>query len=1018
VNPFSNLQPISLTRILEVTPGDALIPQGDTVLLLCTVKGMNGHEVFVEIDPNDTRMTRTSLGRIRTGEEEKFARKVPKVTTGFRYRFLAGDASPSEWQTVTPRPPTAFTDIQLTITPPAYMGIPARTLAALDTRIEIPQGSTVAVVTDCNTGLGKLDVDFGGETVSFTSQKGALRWKGQLAVTKGQYLSLYAEDLYGVPLVERLPFSLLSDSRPVIELKEPQGKTVLPPGATPRISFRVTDDFGLQSVVMQQEVVSSDGTKTWVERERWTLEGQTSIQQVWQGSGDSTQGGKLIYRIVVEDNRAPKANIAVSPSARFEAHTMAESRKERKQLEDKAEASVNQIVVWQRENLRETRKLIEVARQAERGQWSELAERQRKIRSLTRELLDNPLKPLGNLSKTVQKLYLNEMMMAVDSLSKIPEIAPDERVAAANSAWQLENSILRQLTVANEAVAQAKVDRRVSGISAMLAKMVRDQEDVQKTSARIVKDMGEVHPSLVDAQDRLAGDLSEFTQSCVAESAEVRANDAAFADVMMQISEHSEKEKVRNDMVMAAEKLDQNQAAAALPHGANALRKLKALQALLDGMKIQQELEEHDDYQEALGQAKEKITRIKDLHKKLVGFMEQVKDQKDVSEEEAEMMQEAYQKLLKNSKEALLEVPTDLHIFMDLNAANELVEDVFSMYQELEQVAGSEDWTKEDVIEEALYKEEVMLEMMEEAEGRIDDMEIWLTDTPDMKKITTEAFDQEEMPEAMALGALPTELMDIITDLKEQDEETAKEADDSATNHGMGDLEVGGAVMEGDISSFAAKGVSGGERPDHKEQDGRSGVGRQGMSNGETAAASGTINEGDNDIEARRTTDPTQGGQVDLDGEADTVATGGGKLASGKADGLGMGGGVKRMDSNEEGSWEGMAALLANKTDSLYAKASMKNIRVESLKTAAHHLRQSADAVASGNIAQVRELRKLAVGALLEAQTDLQAGPTPAYESGGTRSVLGGMVESSSDTAPAQYRDQVNEYFKVLNDVL
>ena len=87
------------------------------------------------------------------------------------------------------------------------------------------------------------------------------------------------------------------------------------------------------------------------------------------------------------------------------------------------------------------------------------------------------------------------------------------------------------------------------------------------------------------------------------------------------------------------------------------------------------------------------------------------------------------------------------------------------------------------------------------------------------------------------------------------------------------------------------------------------------MSTGETAAGSGTISEGDKNIEERRTEDPTQSGQIDLDGEADTKATGGGKLGTGKADDKGMSGGVERMDSNEQGSNEGMAALMARQAD-------------------------------------------------------------------------------------------------------
>jgi hypothetical protein len=341
------------------------------------------------------------------------------------------------------------------------------------------------------------------------------------------------------------------------------------------------------------------------------------------------------------------------------------------------------------------------------------------------------------------------------------------------------------------------------------------------------------------------------------------------------------------------------------------------------------------------------------------------------------------------------------------------------VFQEIEQVEGSDEKTAADITEQAYAKEDIMLEMMEEAEDRLDDMEMWLGETPDDIKVTTEAFDREEMPESgIATGALGTEVEDMIGELLEDNEEMNEAADDSATTHAMPDMPMGWEVMEGDISSFAAKGKSGNEIPDHKEQDGRSNVGRQGMSTGETAAGSGTISEGDDNIEERRTEDPTQSGQIDLDGEADTRATGGGKLGTGKADAEGMSGGVERIDSNEEGSWEGMAALLARQADAIFAKASLKNVRVDSLKNAAHHLRQASDAVARGDIDQISEHRRLAIASLQRARAELAAGPSGAIDSGGSAGVLNDVIDTGPDEAPAKYRERVAEYFKALNDAL
>jgi hypothetical protein len=190
------------------------------------------------------------------------------------------------------------------------------------------------------------------------------------------------------------------------------------------------------------------------------------------------------------------------------------------------------------------------------------------------------------------------------------------------------------------------------------------------------------------------------------------------------------------------------------------------------------------------------------------------------------------------------------------------------------------------------------------------------------------------------------------------------------------------------------------------------------MSVGETAAGSGTIGEGDKNIEARRTEEPMQSGKVDLAGEADTKATGGGKLGTGKADAKGMGGGTERVDSMEAGSNEGMAALMARQADALYAKASMKNVRVDSLKNASHELRQAADAIAKGNIAQMREFRKMAISSLTRAAANLSAAPTGGIEAKANTGALESIIESGPDQAPPKYRGKVAEYYKALNAAL
>jgi uncharacterized protein with von Willebrand factor type A (vWA) domain len=131
-----------------------------------------------------------------------------------------------------------------------------------------------------------------------------------------------------------------------------------------------------------------------------------------------------------------------------------------------------------------------------------------------------------------------------------------------------------------------------------------------------------------------------------------------------------------------------------------------------------------------------------------------------------------------------------------------------------------------------------------------------------------------------------------------------------------------------------------------------------------------------------------------------------------------MEGGVKRMDSNEAGSMEGLQNLLSQRADAIYAKASMQNVRADDLKAAAHHMRQASDAIAKGQIEQMKEFRKMAAASLKKAQVEMSASKTGGFVIQENPSLIEGVVDGGSDLAPPKYRDLVAEYYKALNSSL
>jgi len=323
----------------------------------------------------------------------------------------------------------------------------------------------------------------------------------------------------------------------------------------------------------------------------------------------------------------------------------------------------------------------------------------------------------------------------------------------------------------------------------MLESLVKDQSSALGQTQTFVESKAKVGRPLVDFQDKVGSDMAVFLNSAKDEAAQSLQTDPALADTINKIIASAAEVKIRNDMVVAAERLDQNQAGAAVPLEEHALAGLKTLQAMLDQIKLKEEGAKHDALVDAVKQAKEKIEKLEALNQKMKDAMEQVKGQKNKDDKAMDEMEEAFAEMQKNTIEALLEVPTDLHIFTELNVANDLVEDVFSVFQEIEQAKGSEKETADQVKELGYAKEDELLAQMGEAQKRLDATEMWLGDKPDDLKVTTEAHDKAEMPQSgIALAELAAAAQDLVSDLLKEDKKMADKADDSATNHAMPDF--------------------------------------------------------------------------------------------------------------------------------------------------------------------------------------------------------------------------------------
>jgi len=1026
LNPFADLTPVSMTHIVSVSPGSTTVLQGSSLKLSCQVEGRAGHEVVLDVHPADGELKTYRLGALKGGGEEGFRHEISKVTTELKYRFRAGDAYPPDWSEITLRPPLAFSSVSLKVVPPSYMGLPAKKYDAQAKAIDIPVGSEVVLSAVCNSALRSLVLSGTGEPVELERKGDAQGGTVSVIVTNGASFVLSAQSVAGDKAESTVGFNLLPDRPPVLSVKYPQKPVALPPGSSPFIDFSVSDDFGLGDVTIEQLSKPDDPSapakvlKTYTRAE---IKGK-EFSDLWKGVVRKTSDvGPMVLRVVVKDNRTEAGHVTVSGPLVFEPEDMALAAKKREELDKKNAEGLEQVIQLQRENITKTKQLQGTLTSSTPEQWGETASRQENIRQKVRLLLENGGgRSLGNLVQPVKKLYINEMAEVIPTLKGIPALRDAaEKDRQTVHALSMQEKILRQLTFAGESAKQAEASKSTSSLIGILDGIINGQAKIIQVSSQCATQGVAVAASVIEEQDALSSEVTVFVKACQTEAAAGQGEDKEQCAFLESVASYCEQQKITADMLLAAEQLEKNAPREAIGHERSAYDKLQVARKRFEEVRAQDEKEKREEMIEALQIAEAKLEKLKTLEKKLKEEMDKIEEVKSSNTKDFDAMEEEASEIKKNIEEAMLQIPRDLDIFAHLNVGNDLVEDVYSVFEEVTQEKGSGEKDPEGgpVAEKAVMKREHYLDAMEKAKELMDDFESWLGEKPDTTKVTDEAFDKEEMPDGVALTPLQTAMEDIIGDLLDIDESVDKAADDGAINQAVPDMEMGGLITEGDTTTFSAKGKSGNSTPDHKEQDGRSNVGRQGMASGESAAGSGTIGKGDENIEARRTKDPTQSGQVTADGEAKTKATGGGKLGSGKGDDWGDGGGTERMDATEAGSWADSLARMAKRADQSYAQASMKGLRTDSLKSAAHHIRQASDAVSKGvPIGQVAELRRKAIGALKKAKTELGEGSASTLDGGIATSTLTDVIEAEQDLSPAKYRGLNADYYKKLNEGL
>ena len=258
---------------------------------------------------------------------------------------------------------------------------------------------------------------------------------------------------------------------------------------------------------------------------------------------------------------------------------------------------------------------------------------------------------------------------------------------------------------------------------------------------------------------------------------------------------------------------------------------------------------------------------------------------------------------------------------------------------------------------------------------------------------------------------------DLVGNLLEEEEDLFEEIEDTTAKAGdSADKGAGWDAMDGPISNYSAKGVTGNRLPNTSEIGGRSGEGRTGKSSGEFVEEEAT-GKGGRRTPTRLSPDSFAKGEVkDSSPEAPTGATGGGKISGSGQEGLE--GPVPPEVQRRMGSLAGKQAQLRNKAEGVKAALQVKNYDSFVLDQAIEGMKRVQRDLLAGRYQNALRQKNVVLEDLRGTRMLLQGEVRVRRDASASlpNEVQKDVLDALEKPMPRGYEDYLKRYYERLNE--
>lgn len=565
---FERPAPFALT----VTPGNIEVTRGDSLTIIAKASGETLPEIVTfELGvPGESSLRSQS---VRSDTLGRFLHREHNLRLPLRYRAVSGSVR-SPWYDVTVIDRPILRDLQVTLRPPAYTGLPAEQLPPGTGNITALQG------TIANIRIRSSDPDaMAWLSIGNTDQDLVLDgMAGDFTLHEETTYRIILQSPSGAQNLDPITYSItpLIDQYPFVELISPAPRTNMDFDLLVPLDIRVRDDFGFSRLTLSWRLSDSRFGDTMEAFQEIVLSVPSTpeVQFLWDlgmTTGlDIVPGDVISYFVTVWDNDGYNgAKKSISATQQLRLPSIAERYEALESTQDETESGLESLIE-EAESVREQfDELRDELREKQDADWDDqqslesLRQAQEKLQNRVDELANNMEDAAEQMSD--HNLVSDELLDMFEELQNVTEEINSPELAEAleqlqEAITEFDPAVMQESLESfeyNEEMFRERIQRALE-----LFKNFQVQQQLEET-ARRAEDLQEVQDNLAEqtAEDTPTEAPEELAEEQMLAAEEMSALEAKMEEIAERMRE------MQRAPVQQMEQLNEQTQANELPKG-------------------------------------------------------------------------------------------------------------------------------------------------------------------------------------------------------------------------------------------------------------------------------------------------------------------------------------------------------------------------------------------------------------------------------------------------------------------